>query len=336
MNTVFFPQKTYASGQQKNAALSSFWSSASADRREEEKAEKTEKIRALIRGMDQSQMPQNKKNGFLDLTATSTKEKKKETKSKKTYNFKEVEMKILRAKTALGAGQAVIAAKRKVLEVKRKVSAGDGDPEDLQAELTHARRMELVARKKKHHLELEELVENTGKLDEKQEASEEAADAVKSALIETEEEKVTEREDEIFEQRSEMLEELTAQAKERSEELSDEAMTELNEMIAEFGEDELKQLEEAMEQLENMEFLDPHMSKEELDELKRKHRAAEQKAIVKADMDYLKDTIKHQMEKGAAAPGLKTDFGGSAGASFAIPQGAEISAPVSVGINIQV
>ena len=334
MSTVFFSPKPYTSTPQKNTALSSFWNHTSASRMADEKATQSEKIRALLRGVDQNQMPQNKKNGFLDLTAKSTKEKTKETKSKRTYNFKEVEMKILRAKNALGAGQAVIAAKRKVLEIKRKVSAGDGDPEDLQTELTHAKRMELVARKKKHHLELEELVENTGKLDEKQEASEEAADAVKSALIEAEEEEVTDQEDEIFEERSEMLEELTTQAREQSEELSDAAMTELNEMISEFGEEELEQLEEAMEQLENMEVLDPHMSKEELEELKRKHRAAEQKAMVKADMDYLKDIIKHQMEKGTTIPGLKTDLGGSAAMAIVVPQGVEISVPA--GIDVQV
>ena len=44
----------------------------------------------------------------------------------------------------------------------------------------------------------------------------------------------------------------------------------------------------SQEMLENMEIVDPHMSEEELEELKRKHRAAENKAIVKAEMDYLK------------------------------------------------
>lgn len=334
MNTVFFSQKPYTTSQQKSTAPAAFWNNAFADRKAEEKAEKTEKIRALIRSMDESRMPQNKKNGFLELTGTSSKDKKKETKSKRTYNFKEVEMKILRAKTALGAGQAVIAAKRKVLEVKRKVSAGDGDPEDLQTELTHAKRMELVARKKKHHLELEELVENTGKRDERQEASEEATAALKSSLIEAEEEKVTETEDEIFEERSEMLEEAASEAEEYSRELSDEAMAELNERISEFGEEELEQLEEAMEQLENLEVLDPHMSEEELEELKRKHRAAEQKAMVKADMDYLKATIKHQVEKGSALPGVQAGFNSSGGAAFVVPQAAEISVPA--GIDVQV
>ena len=65
-------------------------------------------------------------------------------------------------------------------------------------------------------------------------------------------------------------------------------------MVAEFGEEELKQLEEAMEAFESMEVLDPHMSDEQFEDLKRKHRAAENKAIVKADMDYLKDMARIQ------------------------------------------
>ncbi len=48
-----------------------------------------------------------------------------------------------------------------------------------------------------------------------------------------------------------------------------------------------------MEMLESMEIVDPHMSKEDLEDLKRKHRASEDKAIMKANMDYLKDMIKY-------------------------------------------
>ena len=72
-------------------------------------------------------------------------------------------------------------------------------------------------------------------------------------------------------------------------------------MIAEYGEEEIEKLEDAMDQLELMEVVDPHMSEEDLEELKRKHRLAEQKAIMKADMDYLKGVIKLQMQKGAEA-----------------------------------
>lgn len=213
-------------------------------------------------------------------------------------------MKIQRAKNALSAAQAFLSAKRKVLEIRRKISSGDGDPEDLQTELTHAKRMEMVARKKKHHLEMEELVENTQKLDERNEAQEEAAADLKNTVIEAAEEEVSEQEDAIFDERGEMIEKAVEESREEGLELSEEEMEELNEMIAEFGEEELEELEKAMEALEDLEAFDPHMSKEELKELKRKHRAAEQKAMVKADMDYLRDTIRHQTEKAGTVTGM--------------------------------
>ena len=116
----------------------------------------------------------------------------------------------------------------------------------------------------------------------------------------------------------------------------DSYLKELNEKIAEFGEDELRELEEAMEMLENMEMIDPHMTKEDLEELKRKHRASEQKAMMKADMDYLKGMIKLQNEgKGISAisspsvsvPNL------SMPAMMSMPS---VSTPVSVSIDVQV
>ena len=94
------------------------------------------------------------------------------------------------------------------------------------------------------------------------------------------------------EERMEMLEE----AKEASPKL----LSNMNAAIAEYGEDLLEALEEQMEQLECMEVVDPHMSEEDLKELKRKHRAAEDKAMMKADMDYLKGMIKHMQDKAGA------------------------------------
>ena len=67
--------------------------------------------------------------------------------------------------------------------------------------------------------------------------------------------------------------------------------------LAEFGEEMFQQLEQAMELLEGMEFINPHMDEEDLEELKRKHRNQEEKAMVKADMDYLKEMIKRELMK---------------------------------------
>ena len=216
------------------------------------------------------------------------------------YNYKEVAGKIQRAKTAVSAAQAVISAKRKVLEVKRRISEKDGDPEELQLALTHAKRMEMAARKKRHHLELEELVEHTRSRDERQDELEEASEDIKQAMTENSEEEIAAREDAVFEERQDMLDEAMEMTSGRSEEASESMLSDINAMIAEYGEDLLEELEEQMEQLENMEIVDPHMSEEDLEELKRKHRAAESRAMVKADMDYLKGLLKHMQEKGSS------------------------------------
>ncbi len=287
---------------------------------------------------------ESKKNGYLEVSKTAEDKSGETAKKPLNYNSTEISSRIQRAKNSMSAGEAMLSAKRKVRELKRKISIGKEDPEELQLALTHAKRMEMAARKKKHHLELEELITITQKRDETLEKKEETASDLKGVLINEGEEKIAEREDEIFAEREDMIrkamelngelvgtafadggaalqedggteasfsgemsgiygqtamEDLFAAAAEGTADsgVSDDLMTELNEMISEFGEEELKQLEEAMEMLESMEVVDPHMSEQELQKLKRKHRAAESKAIVKANMDYLKGLLKHQSEK---------------------------------------
>ena len=262
---------------------------------EEKKSARTQQIRELLRGLER----QDEKNGMNAfgmaqstwMETTDSDEEEDYYKVSPNYNYKEVANKIRAAKTSQGAGQAVLAAKRKVQEVKRKIASGDGDPEELQLALTHAKRMEMAARKKKHHLELEEMVANTGKRDERMESEEKAMDELRQSMVAAEEEKITEQEDAIFDERQKMIHEAVEAAKERQEEVSDEAFAQVNEIISEYGEEELKRLEEAMELFEAMEVVDPHMSTEEFEKLKQKHRASEEKAMVKADMDYLKDLM---------------------------------------------
>ena len=289
-------------------------------------------MRELIRGLKRQESkasdPVNNTNPFQELTGSTEETDKEESKKPVTYNYKEIATRIRLAKTSVGAEQAYISAKRKVNEIKRKIGAGDGDPEELQFALTHAKRMEMAARKKKHHLELEELAERTRKRDEEQDKLEEASNDMKNAMYSAEEVKVSEREDEIFEEREDMIHEAAQDMKERRSSNTDKLLKELNEMVARFGEEELEELEETMELLEDMEIIDPHMSEDDFNKLKRKHRSDEEKAMIKADMDYLKDMIKHQQETGGAMPGM-----GSSGmaASFAagLTSGMEF-APVDV------
>ena len=186
----------------------------------------------------------------------------------------------------------------------------------------------MVARKKKHHLELEELVEHTRERDEIEDKAEEAADGIKDAMISAEQEKLSQKEDEVFEERQDILQVAAEEGQ------TEDMLAELNEMLSEYGEETLKELEEAMELLESMEFMDPHMSEEELEELKRKHRAAENKAMVKADMDYLKDMIKHQTGKGAAIPGMSAGMQGIG--TMATAAAPAVEAPAAFAIDVQI
>ncbi len=276
-----------------------------------ESLKQSDRVRKLLRSLNQScesekSYTASKTDSFTELLGTGeTGDDNEEIVKPVVYNYKEVASKIQQAKTSQGAAQAVIAAKRKVMEMKRKISAGEGDPEELQLALTHAKRMEMAARKKKNHLELEEMAGNSVKRTERKDKLEEAAAELKSSLVEAEELKVSGLEDEILEKRQDMI----GEAVEEGQEMTDEALADLNEMISEFGEEELETLEEAMEMLETMEVIDPHMDREELEELKRKHRLAEQKAIVKADMDYLRDLINHQTSADISAPGMSVPEG---------------------------
>ena len=300
-------------------------------------AKQQEQVKKLLRELkeqdDSNKNPfavkkDDKNDVFTDLLGVTEDEEDKEKSNKPVvYNYKEVASKIQRAKTSVSAAQAVFAAKRKVMEVKRKISTGDGDPEELQLALTHAKRMEMVARKKKNHLELEEMSGNSVKRNEREDKQEDILNDLKNSIIAVEEEKTGNIEDEIFEDRQAMIEEAvdsfsgTGLAAAVSQNSSDDMMAELNEMISEFGEEELEELEKTMEMLEDMEVVDPHMDREDLDEMKKKHRMAEQKALIKADMDYLRGMIKHQTEK-VSSP-----------ISASLSQAASISSSVSISVS---
>ena len=86
--------------------------------------------------------------------------------------------------------------------------------------------------------------------------------------------------------------------------------------------------------LEDMEIINPHMSKEDLEDLKRKHRASEEKAMVKADMDYLKGMIKHQMDKGPE--GFKMEPVSAPVSTTAAVSVPDMSAAGCVSIDVQV
>jgi hypothetical protein len=175
--------------------------------------------------------------------------------------------------------------------------------------------MEMVARKKKHHLELEEMVEHDRMANDRPDRQKEVSRDLRNVLVAAEEEKISQKEDAVFDKRQQMIESaLEEQKKLSAEEVSateeavsdctDEMSAELNAMLSGFAEEELEELEKAMGVLEVIEVVDPHMSEEDLEELKRRHRTSEQKAMMKADMDYLKGIMKLLQAEGYIGKGL--------------------------------
>ena len=271
-------------------------------------SKKSEEMRALLRSIhrDEKDLSNPYSGGGIDVLGELQKSRSAESsKSKKqtkkyTYNPQDVSNKILRAKTSLSAAQAIRSARRKVQEVRRKLASNEENPEEIQLALSHALRMEIAAKKKKHNLEQEERVEMQQKQDERADKLEESRDSMKNAMVFAAEDEVAEAEDQVFESRDEATIAVSEAMSESGEELSEEEMAEFTEQIAEMGDELLSELEDMMDMLEDMEVLDPHMSKEELEEVKRKHRSAEEKAILKANMDYLKGMMKlSQIDKSA-------------------------------------
>lgn len=262
-----------------------------------------------------------KKNGYPDLTKTSNEKKETKVKKKLYYSYKDVSFKIQQAKTSLSAGQAVISAKRKVMELRRKASSGNTDSEELQLALSHAKKMEMIAKRKKRNLELEEMVEQVKAQDERAEKAKEGYGDAQNDVVEAAKVVVEQAQEDIANQRDKYAEELSAEAEK---------------MLEEFGQEEMEMLEETMEMLEQLEAVNPHMSDEKFEELKRKHRASEDKALNKANMEYLKGMMK-QLEKESHKSSVATSSPQActySPASVTTPM-ATISVPAGVEVDVE-
>lgn len=225
----------------------------------------------------------------------------KKTGSKRfQYNFKEISAQILSAKTSANARQVLSRARQKTVQIRRKWKYDD---QSLQAALVHAEAMERVAKKKLKHLQEEEAAKQTG--------GPCAGD--------------TDREDRIeqaMQDRQMMMEQQTQGASTDGglEELLAEAMQTpvleltdgMMELMEDFTEDFTELMEDTLENVEGLEELTDglisgggrEMDPADLEEMKRKHRLEEQRAIAEADSKYLRAFFqKLQREQQAAASG---------------------------------
>lgn len=360
-NSVLFPkQQKTLSGNKNNLVqeLETLMSSKNSLGPDELKKALDEKKRLLRAIRNENTTPSTPEaNQAFGYTELNTENDTKNTPKKKVnYDAKAISSAISQAKTSLSAGRVLMKARRKISELKRALARGDSDKDEVMVAINHAKQMERIAKKKKHHLELEEMVEATQKMDEKANPEEKegshSSPFSNTDFIQLAKDKIDAAREAIMEQvnaanhpedlsnelmaqlSEEMMADLTAEmmsefTTDMMSEFTDEMMSAFSDEMSELTADALEQLNETMELLENLEVIDPHMSKEDLKKLKIKHRNSEEKDLVKADMDYLKSMINLTVGKGsvpisAASPAVPAPV------SF----GAMSPAPVSIDISI--
>ena len=195
----------------------------------------------------------------MRATASSGKSTSGKKKKKLNYSFKQISARVQQAKTASDAFLAYVSTLYKVVELKKKCTQEDYDAAEASIALAHAEAILLVARKKKEHLKDEERAE--------QHAENEKIDETSDA-------------------------ELNMESSEEYEEELSEITEEMNSFTQEEMDKMLRNLEEELRFEEEMsdfcELLDPSLSEDDIEEIKKKHRAREMMEIACADMKYLK------------------------------------------------
>lgn len=230
------------------------------------------------------------------------KNKARQKKKKLNYNYKKISRQITMNNTSTGARRVITKAREEVVSLLRKQMSGKYDETDLRHAIIHARKMERIARRKKKHLEEEEKAAATGK-----------------GLVE---EGAGSNEDEELKKLEESMEGVSEEELEKLEELMEEYEELMQEMEATGGLDDIMR--------EYMGASKQEMSPEEVDELRKKHRADEMKDIVEADMKYLKALFnKLAREK---QEGVQQAFGQETNPAVSLQiQGVDIPVPAQTG-----
>ncbi len=236
--------------------------------------------------------------GTISITKPKTGKKKK-----LQYNFKEISTQLMRTRSAGGARQVASKARGIVAMLRKKMKTGEYDDKELEAAIEHAKQMEKVAKKRAKHLQEEQGIKEKG------------GGGVCAAELE-------ENED------------LDWDAIENQESIEPEIdMEELKELMQEFQElmqDTMEQMEDAggLEELTEELTLNvqTEMDPEDIEQLKKKHRADELRDIAEADVKYLKAMFdKLEKEKQDAASGVSLELGG-----VEMPVATVVDAPVLV------
>lgn len=263
----------------------------------------------------------SRKTSKSKSTSKSTKKKYK----KLQYNFKRLSNQIMRAKTSVNAKQIVTKTKFQITDLKMKLISGDYSYEEIHNALVHAEKIARVAKKRMKNLEEEEYIKKTGRrgkpdpeeLHEKQDKQEEFIDT-------------------------------TGMSQEEMEKLAQELQEEMERIEAELDE-VIKKSERLMDEF--IQGSKTQMDPQDLEQLKKKHRAEELRDIMKADMEYLKALFnklaREKESAGSSSSGSSDNSSDSGGINISgisleiggvdIPVETSVQAPVEVaGTSVDV
>lgn len=286
-----------------------------------------------------------------------TNKDKEKVKKRLDYSYQRVSSQVVMAKSSLSAARAVLSARRSLQELKQKLKTAECSDDEKQAALAHATSMLRLATKKKKNLEMEEMIRATMKMDERLQkaAQSEGSISVEKLVSESKSEETesdgdgseaytdeelmddmaSESESGLLDMAMDDMEDITSEISGSvsggiSDEMTEEMTEEFSEDMAELMTEMSEEMEEMMDMLE--EVVNPHMSEEQFEKFKTKNRCEEQKAQVKADMEYLKVLI----QAADSSPSM-AGMSGGAGASGmpAVSMDAGV-AQMSLGFSVMV
>ena len=191
-----------------------------------------------------------------------------------------------------------------IADLKAKQATGEYDEEDILAAIAHAEALAAAADERANNLEKEELAERKLERKELEEQLFGEEDEEDSVLLPIEDNTVLNEaqkrmEREIEKEMQKLLEQMQ---QEMTEELSED-MEKMTEELS--GENPLDALDEMAD------VLSGNLSKEDIEEMKKKHRASEDMMIARADMDYLKAKFSQlQRQKEAVKSGAAFSLAG--------------------------
>lgn len=273
-----------------------------------------------VRNSNVTKIELKNKDGSSAGTLTIHHAKAKKKPKRLNYSFKRLSNQIMRSKSSMNAKQLTTKTKFQIVDLRLKLASGDYDYTEIHNALKHAERIARVAKKKMKNLQEEEFYEKTGgKLTAQEEMQE-------------------------LEEESEGYNQIDTSG------MSQEEMERLMKQIQE----EMRKIEEELEEaMSSQDFMDEfmqnfseEMTPEDLEALKKRHRAEEMRDIMEADLEYLKayfDKLSKDKEEGSSGStsASSDSYGNITGVSLEL-NGMEIpvdavDAPVPVeGANVDV